>query len=156
MNVGQVMTREPRTCGIDETLNQAAQITWERDCGCVPIVDGDGRTVGMVTDRDICMAAYTQGLPLQEIPVTSAASDGLVTVREHDSLHTAERLIREHLLRRFPVVDDAGRAVGILSMNDLARAAQNGQRDADLSAEVIARTLAAVCSPGTRATVPVA
>jgi CBS domain-containing protein len=59
-----LMTTNAKSCGTMDNLERAAQIMWENDCGVVPVVDGSERVVGMVTDRDICMAAYTQGQPL--------------------------------------------------------------------------------------------
>jgi CBS domain-containing protein len=152
MNVGQVMTRDPRTCGQNDSLSQAAQVMWESDCGCVPVVDGDGKAVGMITDRDICMAAYTQGLPLSQMQVKSAASRNLVCVRENDSLETAEGLMQKHQIRRLPVIDTSGRLLGILSMNDLVRRLHVGHRHGDLSSDAIARVLAAICTPAVHAT----
>ena len=92
VRVREVMTPNPRTCGPDDTLQHAAQIMWEADCGCVPVVGADGQVLAMITDRDICMAAYTQGRPLGEILVSGAASHTVVTARESDPLETAERL----------------------------------------------------------------
>ena len=60
MNVEQLMTTDLRTCSPEDTLDCAARIMWEKDCGVVPIVDGADRVVGMITDRDICIASYTQ------------------------------------------------------------------------------------------------
>ena len=59
--VRDVMTREPRTCRPSDTLNLAAQHMWEGDCGVLPVTDDEGKPIGMLTDRDICMAAYTRG-----------------------------------------------------------------------------------------------
>ena len=56
-----------------DSLNRAAQIMWERRCGCVPVIDA-GRVVGLLTDRDVCMAAYTQGRRIDDIAVTTAMS----------------------------------------------------------------------------------
>ena len=148
MNVGQVMTRGAYTCTSRDALSRAAQLMWENDCGCIPVVDDQGRAVGMVTDRDICMAAYTQGVPLTQIPVSTAASFDLVAVVERDGIDTAESLMQTHQVRRIPVTDDHGRPVGILSMNDLARRAAGGERSGGLAAESILRTLAAVSIPG--------
>ena len=147
MNVGQLMTRDPATCGTDDSLNRAAQIMWEKDCGCVPIVDAERRPIAMITDRDLCMAAYTQGRPLWSGPVSSAISRGVVVVRESDTLEMAESLMQQHRIRRLPVVDADGRLVGILSMNDLARHASFGHRHGDLNADRITRTLAAIGEP---------
>jgi len=152
MKVAQLMSPGVQLCGPTDTLNRAAQIMWESDCGCVPIVDADGKAIGMLTDRDICMAAYTQGLPLAQIAVASAASRGVVAVGEQDSLDRAEHLMQKHQIRRLPVLDGEGRPVGILSMNDLARRARAGQREPELSATAIARTLAAVGESARQAT----
>jgi predicted transcriptional regulator len=106
---------------MSDTLNDAARIMWEHDCGCVPVVEKDGSVVGMVTDRDICMAAYTQGRRVMDMRVASAASKHVVSIRENESLRRAEELMRHAQVRRLPVVDAAGRIVGLLSLSDLAR-----------------------------------
>jgi CBS domain-containing protein len=142
MKVGDLMTRGVRTCRISDTLSEAAQIMWENDCGAVPVIDEGGRVVSIVTDRDICMASYTQGRPLHEIAVTSAASKRLVAARADDSLHRAEELMRTAQVRRLPVIDEQGRPVGILSITDLARYTPR------LGGEVTARlvgTMAGIC-----------
>jgi len=75
MNVEQIMTKDVATCGPDDTLNEAARIMWERDCGFVPIAESDPtrRVVGIVTDRDLSMAAYTRrpGFGRARRPTTS-------------------------------------------------------------------------------------
>lgn len=148
MNVSDIMSREVRTCSPNDSLNTAAQLMWENDYGCVPVVDAEGKITAMVTDRDICMAAYTQGKALANLLVSAAASQNVVTLRERDTIDVAEALMQKHRIRRLPVLDAAGKLVGILSMNDLARHAQeSGHRRSGLTAEGIARTLAAVCEP---------
>jgi len=148
MNVGEMMTRQVRTCAPSDSLNTAAQLMWENDCGAIPVVDGEGKAVAMITDRDICMAAYTQGQPLWNMLVSSAASHGIVTVRESESLDAVETLMQKHQIRRIPVVDAEGKPVGIVSMSDLARRAHTGHHKHNgLSADTIVRTLAAVCQP---------
>jgi CBS domain-containing protein len=107
-------------CGVgyDE---RRGRIMWESDCGCVPVVECDGTVVGMITDRDICMAAYTQGRRLTHMTVEGAASKNLVTIGKDESLRRAEELMRDAQVRRLLVVDSAGRLVGLLSLADLAR-----------------------------------
>ena len=51
------MTRQARTCSPSDSLNTVAELIWENDCGCIPVVDADGMAIAMVADRDICMAA---------------------------------------------------------------------------------------------------
>ena len=72
MKVEQLMTMNPSSCHPEDTMQQAARIFWEHDCGCAPVTDHDAHVVGMITDRDVCMAAYTQGKPLTELSVASA------------------------------------------------------------------------------------
>jgi predicted transcriptional regulator len=74
MKIQNVMTRDVSACSPEDMLSRAAQLMWERDCGCVPVIDHSGVVCGMVTDRDICIAAYTQGLPLHQIAVRRAMS----------------------------------------------------------------------------------
>jgi CBS domain-containing protein len=122
--VRDAMTRSVVTCRADDRLNRAAQLMWEADCGAVPIVDDDGRLIGMLTDRDICMAAYTRGLPLAELSVTSAMSTALHSCKPGDSLRSLMDAMAKHQVRRVPVVDEAGQLVGIVSLADIARLAQ--------------------------------
>jgi CBS domain-containing protein len=129
MNVGELMTRDVGTCAASDSMNDAARIMWERDCGCVPVVDGDGKAIGMITDRDICMAAYTQGRRLMDMTVGSAASKHIVVIGENESLRRAEELMRHARVRRLPVVDAGGHMVGLISLSDLARCVpQLGER----------------------------
>lgn len=147
--VGRLMSRDPRTCGPDDSSNHAAQIMWDNDLGCVPVVDADGRVIGMITDRDICMAAFTRGKTLAGIPVSSIFSHNVVTVREDATIEAAETAMRAHRIRRVPVVDGKGRPVGVLSVNDLARHA--GHRHGDVDVDAFVDTMAAICEPATRA-----
>jgi CBS-domain-containing membrane protein len=124
------------------------------DCGVVPVVDSEDRVVGMVTDRDICMAAYTHAQPLWQIRVSDAMAKEVHGVRENALLESAEGLIRQLRIRRVPVVDREGRLKGILSTNDLARHAHRsaGHKHDGLSGDRIVRTLAAICEPRGAAT----
>lgn len=145
MHVSELMSHPVVTCSADATLDQAARLMWEFDCGTVPVRDRDGRLVGIVTDRDICMAAYTQGRALHEIPITSAMAKSVIAVYEHDSVDSVERLMQENQIRRVPVLDADGNPTGIVSMNDLARqAARTHRNSADRE---LVRTLAAICEP---------
>lgn len=123
MKVERLMSRQLKTCHPDHDLACAAQILWEDDVGCVPIVDSDGRAVAMLTDRDIAMSAYTQGRPLREISVSQAMSQDLYSCSPSDSLANAEEIMHARQVRRLPVIDAGGKLVGLLSMNDLTREA---------------------------------
>jgi CBS domain-containing protein len=120
--VGEVMTRNVATCTSGDTLHRAAQLMWDRDCGAIPIVDVEGRAVGLVTDRDLCMAAYTRGRPLAAIPVSTLLSGQLFTCSPLNSLDEAVERMRRHRVRRLVVVEGkAQRVVGMLALADVAR-----------------------------------
>ena len=155
MLVRNLMTQNPRSCHVSDHLDAPARVMWETDCGAVPVVDDSQRVVGIVTDRDICMAAYTRGQPLHAIPVEATMSRDVMACAGDDEVDFAERAMRERRVRRLPVVDKDWRLVGILSLNDLAREAvhDNGHTGTPRSADVT-RTLAAICEPRFQVTAP--
>lgn len=127
MNVSELMTRDPKTCSKSDNLARAAQVMWEHDCGVVPVVDAQGTLVGVVTDRDACMAGYTQGQTLETIPIERSMSRQVYTVQPDATVAHAIELMTRHAVRRLPVVDGAGRLVGLVSIADVARAARLGR-----------------------------
>lgn len=152
VRVDQIMTRNVRTCRPGDALSTAAHLMWEGDCGCVPVVDadgGEGRVVGIITDRDICMAGYTQGRPLSAIRVDSAMARRVRSCRPTDSVGEALNVLRQHQIRRLPVVDNGGRLVGMLSLADAAREAvrEHGRKGRDVTDTRIGEVLEAICIP---------
>lgn len=153
MKVEQIMTRNIRTCGPGDDLNAAARIMWEQDCGCVPVVeeseDGPARIVGMVTDRDLCMAAYTRGAPLREISVESVESSPVVSCAPGDPVEVALRILRANQLHRLPVVDADGQLVGVVALADIAREAarEEGQWRKAISPTDVGRAVEAISAP---------
>jgi CBS-domain-containing membrane protein len=145
MNISELMTTDVCSCFASDSLDRAANIMWENDCGAVPVIDTDNRVVGMLTDRDICMAAYTQGLPLPKIKVASAMSKHVFGVTEWDPIESVEALMRQARVRRVPVLDGRGRIRGILSLNDLVRyASESGGAVTDDVMEGVTQTMAAI------------
>jgi CBS domain-containing protein len=144
MKVSNLMTRDVITCRATDTLDFAAQQMWTYDVGSLPILDDRGRVVGVLTDRDALMAAFTRGEPLHAISVGSTMSADPCTCSPDDELSTVEAQMRHRQIRRVPVVDDDRHPVGILSVNDLAR---GSQRRAEVNAAEVVATLAAVCAP---------
>jgi CBS domain-containing protein len=149
MRIQEIMSKPVVTCRPEDPLNTAAQLMWEHDCGAIPVTE-DGQLVGIVTDRDICMAAYTQGKPLSEIPVAHAMATQVFSCNPEEALDAAERLMSEKQIRRVPVVNGDNRPVGILSLNDIARHGASTGRAKGIDREVT-RTLAAIGTPRPRA-----
>jgi CBS domain-containing protein len=127
MQIAQLMTRNVKTCRLDERLDRVAKLMWDHDIGVVPVVDDDGQLVGIVTDRDACMAAMIQREPLHALPVSIAMTRHVVTCRGEDSDEHVATLMIKHKIRRVPVVDDDQRPVGMVSINDLALASAHGE-----------------------------
>lgn len=152
MNISQLMNRRVETCRPNETLSAAVARMWEGDLGCLAVVGDDGKPVGMLTDRDACMASYTQGRPLHEIAVSVAMSKELYSCAPDDSIIEAEEIMRSRKVRRLPVVDSAGNLVGIVSLNDLAleAARESGRKAREVSGQEVSATLAAICEPRSR------
>ena len=149
MKIENLMTRRVAACGQEDNLDQAARLMWENDCGCVPVTDRENRVVGMLTDRDVCMAAWTRHARLDEIPAREIMSREVVAVTADEPVAKAENLMKQRQVRRLPVVDRQRRLVGIVSLNDLARrCAAPGvpHKEVPLPLDV-AETLAAVCRP---------
>ena len=148
LTVGELMQTSVKTCRADESLNRAAQIMWDHDCGVVVVVDDDQRAVAIITDRDICMAAYTQDLPLSKMLVESAMSRQPRCCAAHDPLSVAESIMQAEQIRRLPVTDRDGRLLGLLSLSDIARHLDTHTAGAtDVSGEELAATLCAICRP---------
>lgn len=148
MEISEIMNVNVGTCSPEDTLNSAARVMWERDCGVVPAVDQNMRVVGIVTDRDACMAAYTKGCRLEEIPVYSVMSIEVVTASPRDSVAHAESLMRRYQIRRLPITED-GQLVGMLSLGDIARHTRHSNANDELSTDRVAQTLCEISAPNT-------
>ena len=151
MRIEQIMTKQVDVCRPEDTLNAAARIMWDDDCGCVPVVADDRthRVVGMLTDRDICMAAYTRGERISAVRVADAMSRGVRSCSPESTPAEAEAIMRAARVRRLPVVDGSGALLGIVSLADLAREAETekGTRRKEVTEEQVGATLAEICAP---------
>lgn len=147
MKVSEIMTAKAACCGPEDSDNRPAQLMWENDCGVVPVVDGSGRTIGIVTDRDLCMAAYTKGRALTDLRVEDAMSHEIFGCKKQDSVEDALAVMRRHRVRRLPVLDENQRVVGILSVNDVVRAIEAKREGKERTSlmEAMFRTLGAIC-----------
>ena len=144
MKIKALMISDVKCCSTQDTLNTAAQIMWDNDIGAVPVVDEDGRLRGMLTDRDVCMAAYLRGITLKDAITASVMTQRVFSCTPEDDLSEARKLMREKQLRRIPVVDSNGRVAGIISIADIAQWAQE-QAQASTDAE-LTRVMASVCA----------
>ena len=143
MKAADLIQREILTCSERDSLDHVAGMMWKYDIGCLPVVSHDGRLIGMITDRDVAMAAYLQSAPLRSITVSSVMSREVVTCSDRDDVREVERAMRQRQVRRVPVIDEAGKLLGMITINDIARAAHEGK----LPSADVASTLAAISRP---------
>lgn len=148
MKVQDLMTKKVFCVGVDQSLNDAARLMWEHDCGCVPVIDSEYHVVGMVTDRDIAMAAYINGNRLVDMPVSTTLSRGLVSCLPQDDLSAVQLKMQSNQVHRIPVLGDNSEPVGIVSLNDIAVAYQSGVKA--IKAKELSDTLAAICGSGSK------
>jgi CBS domain-containing protein len=144
-----MMTQNVHCCRADDSLESAVRAMWDHDVGVIAVLDDGGRPIAMVTDRDACMAAYINGKPLSEIRVADAMSKSLVVAHTTDSVSDAEQAMKDHQVRRVPVLDGNGRLAGILSQNDILREAAREREspNKEITALEVTATLAAVGRP---------
>lgn len=148
MIVQEIMTKNPACCKIDDVASQAAQVFWEKDCGCVPLIDDRGQVCGIVTDRDLCLAAHFSDKKLSEIRLGDISQGRVHACLPSQDVLEAELLMRNAQVRRILVIGADSKIVGILSLNDIASARMHRT---GIPAEDVAATLGAICAPHRRA-----
>jgi CBS domain-containing protein len=141
MKVKDLMTRPVRTCHPETSLTNVAGLMWETDCGCVPVVDHEQHVLGMITDRDICMATAINHRTPDDLTVERVSRRAAVTCKHDDDLAVALETMRKNHIHRLPVIDDAGHLEGILSLTDFVRAAGRPRSKRGFSAEDLVNTL---------------
>jgi CBS domain-containing protein len=150
MIVKEVMNHEVTTCRPDTTLESAAILMWDGDCGTVAVVDDESMVIGIITDRDICMAVALQHKPASEIQVQEVMSRHLFTCQPENDIMNALKIMSFQKVRRLPVTNDSGQVEGIISIEDLIARAERGRRGIqtpELSYDDTMTTLKAICRP---------
>ncbi len=116
--VAEVMTAYPKSLSPEGSIRKAAQIMRDEDVGVLPIVDGMGVLVGIVTDRDIAVKAVADGRDA-DTPVEKCMTRNPDTIGKDTTLQQAMLLMSQQQIRRLPVVEN-GRLIGIVSLGDLS------------------------------------
>jgi len=110
-------TRSLATADAEETVEHAARTMRERRVGCL-VITKSGHPLGIVTDRDLVVRVLAEGID-GSARVGDFTTFGPLTIGVHDTLETAAICMRTHGVRRLPIVDDTGLAVGIVTADDL-------------------------------------
>ena len=144
MQVQQIMTTTAASCRPDTNLAAVAKLMWDHDCGFVPVVDASGKVAGVITDRDICIAAATRRLPPERISTAQAMKRAPVhTALPEDTIDTALATMQQFKIHRLPVIGADGTLKGVLSMNDVILAAQE---TGGPGAAAVVSTLSSICA----------
>jgi CBS domain-containing protein len=151
MKARDVMTTDVQTCGTETDLAAVAKLMWDYDCGIIPVVNPAGTIVGVVTDRDVCIATATRRLLPERISAAQAMHSPVHTCLADDSIESVLATMKQFKIRRLPVIGPNGRLAGIVSMNDIVLASERGKEPAF---DQVVSTLAAICAH--RKLVPVA
>ncbi|HET9988219.1 MAG TPA: CBS domain-containing protein [Kofleriaceae bacterium] len=150
MRARDLMSSPVITCHVNDSLATAAKHMWDRDCGVLGVVNDEGKLTGMITDRDICMAAYTRGRTLDDLVVNIAMSSHVVSAQADQEINELEELMATHQIRRIPIIDAHGTPIGMVSLNDLAIESAAPDSRIKQGLVKIAHTVAAICRPRTR------
>jgi CBS domain-containing protein len=120
MKVKKLMKTNVGFCNPQDDLTEAARIMWQKDCGVVPVVDDKKKVLGMITDRDICIAVASREQLASQIKAAELInSKKVISCSPDDKIETALRRMKKNKIKRLPVVEKNGELVGILSITDL-------------------------------------
>lgn len=135
------------SCHPDTALADAATLMREHDCGILPVVDGSYKVLGVLTDRDICMAVSSRDVLASALRARDVMSTTIHTIAAGDTAAQALRVMRKHHVRRLPITAPDGVLEGIVSLNDLFLAAKppGGSQLGSPSPEDLIQTMKAIC-----------
>jgi len=146
MKVKEIMMGTPYYCQLDTNLGSATELMWVGNCGFLPVMGANGKLVGVVTDRDVCIALGTRNRPAGEVTIAEVMSNRLFACSPDDDVHIALETMKEGGVRRLPVTSQTGILVGVISMDDLlvrAESAGIGKRP-ELSTEEVVKAYRAI------------
>ena len=117
--IGQICSKPPVTASPDATVREVAHRMLTRKVGAVVVVDGRGKPTGIVTDRDIAVKVVAQGADPAFVRVGTLTRRQPIVIHEDAGILDATRLLSRRGIRRLPVVNRAGKLIGIVSLDDL-------------------------------------
>ena len=122
MRIADIMTRDPICCTPETTVQEAARLMRDNDCGAIPVVESETKLIliGIVTDRDLAVRGLAEGLG-PETQVRQVWTERPTSALPSDELEVLRTVMMQQQVRRVPVVDDKGAVVGIVAQADIAR-----------------------------------
>ena len=156
MKVQEVMTKQTAFCGLDMSLADVAQIMQRNHCGFLPTVGEGGNVIGVITDRDVCMALGKRNEAPSEVFVREViippdrTFPKLFACTPDDKIHCVLKTMRESRIRRMPVIDREGALIGVLSIDDLVMWACQYADKEGISCRDVVEVYKAICRPSKR------
>jgi CBS domain-containing protein len=136
MLVSEIMKMPPAMCTTNDTVTDAAKIMHQHKCGFVPVVDGHGAVIGVVTDRDVCMVVGDKNRAMTHVSVQDAMSHPVFSCYAEDNLKTTLATMAKRHIRRLPVLDEHGHLKGVVSIDDIVQVPY--RRGAPTAEEIVA------------------
>ncbi|MCI0486776.1 MAG: CBS domain-containing protein [Blastocatellia bacterium] len=148
MKVREIMTQSTIFCRPETNLAEVAKAMLENDCGVLPVTDNSEKVLGVITDRDICIAVGTRSQPASDIRVDEViqVQSDVQCCSPDDDVKDALDLMQQRQVRRIPVIEGNQKLQGILSINDILLNAQKsaGKGGRGISYEEAINTLKAI------------
>ena len=136
MKASEIMTPNPSSCRSSDSIQDAARMMRDSDCGSVPVVDDEEKLIGVITDRDLAIRGLAEGLSA-DTPVSSLMTSSPFSAGVDADVREVGRSMAEHQIRRVPIVDADGRVAGIIAQADLAIAAGHDEGVTDREVAVV-------------------
>jgi len=118
MEVAAIMSKKVVMVGPEDTVEKACRLMDDEDVGCVLVLDAGRKPIGLLTDRDVVTRGVAKGRRLSELAVQEIMTRNPFAVKPTEPVMLAAKRMAGLLVRRLPVVDDEGRAVGVVSVDD--------------------------------------
>jgi CBS domain-containing protein len=146
MKVNEVMMGTPYYCQAETSLGSATELMWNANCGFLPVEAPNGKVIGVITDRDICIALGTRSRLAGDIAVGEVMSGKLYSCGPDDDIHMALQTMKEGKVRRLPVIAQKGSLVGVISMDDILLRTEpmSMGKEPELSSDEVVRAYRAI------------
>ena len=152
MKVQEVMRKQAVFCSHEATLATAVELMRKNGCGFLPVIGEGGNVIGVITDRDICIALGTRNQKPTDVHVKDVmlpkqyTFPKLFTCTPDDDIHCVLKTMRMARVRRVPVIDREGGLLGILSMDDIVLRACARAGKHDISCKDVVDAYKAICA----------
>jgi len=108
------------TVSPDDPVASLLEVLAERNVGAAVVCEDD-RLAGIVSERDVVRHLHHRGASLLDAPISEIMTTVVATCRATDDLQTLSRTMTDKRIRHVPVVDDAGKLTGIVSIGDVVK-----------------------------------